>query len=352
MYTLVALLGLVATAALVRGLGRRDLRWTGAFAAALTLLLYTHGWAVFFAAGALCAALGLRPRPRDLALGFGLPALAFAPWVSTLLFQAQHTGAPWANPPSPLVLLEAAGLALAGLLGARLGEREDQRRASIALGALAATALALAWLGAQLQPMWADRYLAIVAGPVLLLGGFVLARCGRAGVAAVVGLAVLWGLEAAPEPKSNVAAATAAVEGHLRPGDLVLATQPELVPVLAHHLPAGLGWADALGTVADPRVVDWRDAVTRLGRAQPSAASRRLVGAMEPGSRLLLVRPHVDDRRRWRAPWTRLVARRSAQWAAALERDQRLRRIARVPGPRRPTARTSVTAVLYQRTGG
>jgi hypothetical protein len=345
------LLGLVASTALIRGVGGRDRRWVLGFAVTLGLLLYTHAWAVFFAAGALVAACLLGARPRDLAWGFGPPALAFGPWLPTFLFQAGHTGAPWADPPSAVVLVEVVGLGAAGVLASRLGRSEPERRALLALGALPAVAVGLAWLGTWAEPMWAGRYLAIVVGPLLLLAAPVLARVRPAGTAALAGLALAWALFSPPAPKSNVASAAASVEQRLRHGDTVLATQPELLPVLAHYLPPGLGWASALGRVDDPRVMDWRDALVRLEGARPGPAARRLVGELPRGSRLLFVRPDVSDPRRWRAPWTALVARRSIQWAAALDADPRLRPVGALPPPRRPTSRTSVTGVLYQRRG-
>ena len=88
--------------------GRR--RYVPAFAALLALLLYTHYWALFLALGMLAALAALivsaarEDRRRllvDGVLAFGLAGLAFAPWLPTLAFQLEHTGAPWSNPPPP-----------------------------------------------------------------------------------------------------------------------------------------------------------------------------------------------------------------------------------------------------------
>jgi mannosyltransferase len=102
MYALVVLLGIVATAAFLQAFALRRRRYVPAFALALTLLLYTHGWAVFLAAGAAGAAallLALRPDRRrvlvDSAVVVVIVAALFAPWIPTVLFQAAHTGAPW-----------------------------------------------------------------------------------------------------------------------------------------------------------------------------------------------------------------------------------------------------------------
>ena len=53
---------------------------------------------------------------------------------------------------------------------------------------------------------------------------------------------------------------------------------------------------------------------------------------------------------RWRAPWTRLVATRSGEWAAALGADPRFRRVDGAV-PEALTSRTSVRLVLYAKTG-
>ena len=45
----------------------------------------------------------------------------------------------------------------------------------------------------------------------------------------------------------------------LAPGDLVVSTQPEQVPVLEYYLPDGLRFATLTGEVRDTGVTDWRD---------------------------------------------------------------------------------------------
>ena len=37
---------------------------------------------------------------KDGLWGFGGAALLYLPWVPTTLYQAQHTGAPWADAPA------------------------------------------------------------------------------------------------------------------------------------------------------------------------------------------------------------------------------------------------------------
>ena len=67
-----------------------------------------------------------------------------------------------------------------------------------------------------------------------------------------------------------------AIAPSLRPGDLVVSTQPEQIPVLDYYLPDGLRYATLWGPVDDVGVTDWRDGVERLrGDERRGATSRR-----------------------------------------------------------------------------
>jgi 4-amino-4-deoxy-L-arabinose transferase-like glycosyltransferase len=355
MYALVALLSVLATAAFLHAFAFRRRRYVPVFAALLALLLYTHYWALFLALGgvtALVALILLAPphaRPKlllDAALAFGAAALAFGFWAPTLAFQIENTGAPWSNPPPAGALVAAVALAVAAAVVPRLGENPGELGALQALAILAAVTLAAAWAVASVEPSWASRYLAILVGPLLLLGGAALARVGPLGVVAAAAISCAWALDLGPAEKSNVAGVSAVVSANLEPGDLVVSTQPEQVPVLAHYLPEGLRFATPLGPVADPAIMDWRRALPRLEVSQPERALQPLLDSLAPGARILLVAPDVDDGSRWRAPWTRLVALRSDEWTLALAADARFRRV-RAAVPEALTTRTSVRLTLF-----
>ena len=179
MYSLVALLSILAAAsfalAFVRG-RRRHVVWLGAW---LALLLYTHTWALFLAAAMVVAWVVLWRRGtvagRDgLWLGVVLGAL-YAPWLPSVLFQAANTAAPWAERPSPALLLGVPGslfgwvalplLAIAVFLA--LWRRPPVDRAVRVLAAIGALTATLAWVVSQFEPAWAPRYLAVVLGPLL-----------------------------------------------------------------------------------------------------------------------------------------------------------------------------------------
>jgi mannosyltransferase len=319
MYTLVALLSLVAAAAFVLAFlhGRR--RHLVTLGVALVLLLYTHNWGVFLVAAMTVVWLGLwrggRVSGRDGVLLAAAVALAYAPWLPTLVFQMQHTGAPWSSPPSLLVL---GGLAAALAVTARG-----------VLARVAVIGIVLAWVVAQVEPSWSGRYLLVLYGPV------VLAIARRP--AWVVPLAV--GMLLVPLPaKSNARAVAVSAGIGLRPGDLVISTQPEQVPVLEHYLPVGLVYLTPLGPSHDPTVMDWRDALRRL-QAGPAPRLR-----LEPGRRIVLVTP-VGVRSR--APWGRAVRRRTREWRAALRADRRLCRLGATSRPDPTRYRSTVRAEIF-----
>jgi len=373
MYSLVALLSILATGTFLQAFvgGRR--RYVPALAFLLALLLFTHNWALFFGGGlaAAIAFTALRPSSRrrrivDAAFVFGTAGLAFVPWLPALLDQVAHTGAPWSQAPGAGAILDAPAavfsgdgsamtLLLAGgsgLVAIFRGARTPERTAVGATIVLGSATLLLAWVGSQISPAWANRYLAVLIGPMLLLAAVGLARAGRLGVVGFVLILVFWGTYRASDNKSNVDEVAAQVAAQVRPGDLVVSTHPEQVPVLAYYLPSGLSYATALGPVRDPLVMDWRDAVSRLEAAAPKETAERIVDRLAVGRRLLLVQPilrfpQLTLERGWEAPWTRLVRRRSLAWGEVLRRDRRLVRIAMT----KPTEETfkGLRGTLYRK---
>ena len=171
MYTLVAVLSLVATAAFVR---RRPV----ILVVALTLLLYTHTWGVFLLAGFAVvwlpdAAAWARSRSSPRCTCRGCRASSSRP--STRARRGRFR-------PSVLYLVPAAP----PWPGARATSScSPARRDST-----------LAWLASQLEPAWSPRYLFVLFGPVLL----VLARRPAWAVAPLLAAVVLVG---PPAAKSN-----------------------------------------------------------------------------------------------------------------------------------------------------
>ena len=350
MYSLVALLAIPATACFVRAYALDEPRrkpWLAGFAVSEALALYTHNWPIFLALAAAVAWAVLwfiadPPRRRELLrdglLGFGGALALYLPWVPTTLYQAAHTGAPWSDAPAldsllgvptvilgrmpEIVLLICAGAGLLAVLRTRpLSERG---RAALALALIAALTPTIAWLLSQASPAWANRYLAVAIPPFLLLatGGLAFAR--RLGVVGLLLVVIMWAQDKAPVEKSNVRAVAHAIGPSLAPGDLVVSTQPETIPVLNYYLPKGLRYATLTGEQQDLGVWDWRDGVERLQATTPQKDLDPLIDALKPGTRVVLVEPITWTLNRWRAPWTALVRLRSKEWSQALSNDTRL----------------------------
>jgi hypothetical protein len=104
-----------------------------------------------------------------------------------------------------------------------------------------------------------------------------------------------------------------------------------------------------MGMVADPTVMDWRDALDRLKAARPSVVENQLVGQLEPGQALILVQPILRAYYQWRAPWTAQVKKRAIQWERVLQRDPRLRRVEALPRFGLSQPPRGVRVVLYRR---
>jgi len=367
MYSLVALesLVLVTTFALVFVHRRRG--WLPVFVGALAALILTHNWGLF-AGVASALALGVlvwlgreedrRGLLRDGLIAYGGAALLYLPWLPTLIFQAGHTGAPWASRPAFKDLISGLGLTVGGdttalaialvggfglgslLLGraAMRGLRDHdgaegrRARAALVILGISLCGIAIAWLASQASPAWANRYFAVFVTPILLVMGFGMARAGRIGLVALGLVAVLWLDPRAGQlkAKGNAHNVSRLVQGDLAPGDLVVSTHPEQVPVLHYYFPDGLRWASSLGPFPDTGVMDWRDALVRLQAAQPIAVATSLVDTMRPGQAVLLVQPIIRSAR-WGAPWTSLVRRRAAEWERVLDGEPRLVREAVKP---------------------
>ena len=357
MYSLVCVLSVLACASFALAFvhGRRAHQWL--LGVWLVLLLYAHNWALFLAGGLAAAWLWLwrqgRVEPRDGVLLAAGVAVAYAPWVPSLLFQAANTAAPWSSRPNVLYLLGIPA-ALFGYVAMPLlafAAVAALRRGPVPVGVpvlalVAAVAALLAFLGSQLEPAWATRYLAVLFGPLLLVLAAVLARGGGWTWVALAGVVGIW-LTSGPAPaKSNVRTVAGTVAPALRPGDLVVCTQPEQVPVLARYLPPGLRFVTPLGAVREPRVTDWRDGVERLRAGHAAWVLAPRIGRLGRGRRVLFVMPVYE--RLSQAPWNRAVRSRTREWRTWLRAHPRLRSLGSAPRSTWPRRRSGVRTQLFQ----
>lgn len=346
MYAMVAFLSLVAVLAYVEGVVHGRRRWLPLLSVTLAAMVYSHNWALFFCVGlALATVLAARDRVREL-LYAGAGALAlYAVWVPTLLFQARHTGAPWATAPSfrDLILAPGAVLPDNGALAAfvlvggvalwralRVERGSAERRVVGTLVAASGIAMLIAWLLSFATPEWTGRYFAALLGPLLIVAGRGLVRAGGLGVAALVVVLFLWIGTTQKDDKENARQVAAALAPSLRPGELVISSQPEQVPVFRYYLGSGLRFATTIGPVPDPRIFDWRDAVTRLRDAAPAPTLDALLATVRPGEQFVFVSPVFRSYGAWDAKWTKLVWQRSGAWRTLLARDPRLRLVRHV----------------------
>jgi hypothetical protein len=377
MYAFVALLGLFACVTFGRaftgeGTARERRPWAVGLAVTLAALMYTHNWSLFFsvACGGVWLVLLARARGearRELlrlgVLAFGGALVLYLPWVPTTLYQAAHTGAPWSMAPSFSALLGVPGqllgtmaqavLALAGGAGvaALLARREDGRaRIAIALLGIGSVTVLLAWLASQASPAWANRYLAIGLSPFLLAAAGGLAYAGRLGIAGLVIVSVMGIGDTAPSEKSNVRTVAEAITPSVMPGDLVVSTQPEQIPVLHYYLPAGLRFATLTGPVRDLGVTDWRDGTERLEASSAARDLRPLLDRLPAGRRLVLIAPSFHDLSRWQAPWTKSVRLHSLEWAQYLSNDLRFRVVTIDPPQPLQPGPNAVQATVYVKT--
>jgi mannosyltransferase len=353
MYALMPLLSILTTGCFLRAYVLRDRRFVPLFGLALASMLYTHNWALFFTAATLGATLFLiwdgkemrRDLIKDGLFGFGIAALLYAPWLPTLYSQAQSTAAPWSNSPGTYEptrqlsrVLGGYGPAMALAVGGGLGlatiwqrgkDAARERRMFIVCTIMIVGLILLAWVASQANPAWTNRYFAVVVGPVIVLAAGGLRHSGRAAIVATVLLCLFW-YQPHPYGESKASERNVAtnISALLEPGDLVISTHPERMPVISYYLDTpGLQYATTLGRTPDPGVMDWRDALPRLQKSRVDNTLEPLLDTVPVGAHVLIVRPVIRSDASWRAPWTKLVRRRSAQWSKTLARDERFGRI-------------------------
>jgi hypothetical protein len=374
MYSLMGLLGLLATAGFLHAFLYRRRRYLFLFSISLALMLYTHGWGIFFGLGSLIALIPIwrvsddrRGIARDAVFAFVGAGVLFLPWLPNFLYQAAHTGAPWNHSPrlgAPVqlsrdllggdrvtaALVLGASIGLAGLF-TRAARRTRESTAMWTLIVLAVATLGLAWLASQVTPAWVSRYFAPTLAAFLLLAAFGLARAGVAGPVAIA-LSIIFLVNVAsytPKYKSDMRDVSGEMTPLLHRGDVVLVAQPDQTPLAWYYLPSGLRFATTIGPVSDPRFMDWVDALKRLQQAQPAPTLHRLLGTLGRGQQVLYIRPLTEGAKNWVAPWTKLARRRSAQWGALLAAEPDLRPVAWAPHNYHGSCCVGVSAVLYKK---
>ncbi len=352
MYSLVALVSVLASATFLHAFvfGRR--RYLPAFILSLALGLYSHNWVLFLglALGVVMLAVAAVAEDRRRVLldgvlglwgrGPGLRALGADPAVPD-----GALGAPFLQRPT-LLLVRSDLIALIGTpeaaavlaLGLALGlavllpwpwprPAPPGATAVVATAAIVGLTVGVGWLVSRQDAVWTFRYLAVVVGPLLILLGAGLARGGRTATAALAVYAVLAapvGVKGVPDAKSNVRDIAEQAAPQLQPGDLVIASFGR-VPVLTHYLPAGLRYAETMGLVAGDSLSDQRDPVERLQELVPEETLPPLLDVLPRGGHALVVCPPPETLLEDDTEFVTLISERCEDALNLVRADQRFR---------------------------
>ena len=334
MYTFEAFLSLVAALAYVNGIVRGRRAWAVLLVPTLALMVYVHNWALFFCVAlALATVLYARERLRLFGLVAVGVAVLYLPWLPTLLSQAKHTGAPWSTRPSFHELFTAPGAVLGG---------DAPFIAFVVAAAAGFTLRAGRSRAAARDARRSDgpARLAVVAD-LAGLDDALLRRRPRAGRPARGGARharrprrdgrarrrplPLVGLQRQGRQGEREADRRPA-RAVRPPGELVVSTHPEQVPVLRYYLGGGLRWATTLGPVRD-------SAGLRLARRRLAAEGGAAPRDARPAARLG-ARAGTSSSSSSRSSATTEPGRPSGrtssgngrcEWSALLQRDPRVR---------------------------
>ena len=302
MYALMGLLGLLAAAAFVHAFVFRRRKYLILFAVAQALMLYTHAWGIFFGVGAVLALIPVvhasddrRAVIRDARARLrAAPAILFLPWLPNFIYQATHTAAPWDSSPrfgAPVQLsrdlLGGDRVTVALLIGAVIGLADLFKRGAPSRR-LRTAMWALIVLPARHAGPRLDRFADHPGLGLALLRADRWARCCCWPHSASRGRGSSAGWSSAPASifLANPASFTPKYKSDMRdvggemaplvhPGDLVVVGQPEQVPLAWYYLPGGLRYANTIGPIADPRYMDWVNALIASSPRKPSRRSRR-----------------------------------------------------------------------------
>jgi uncharacterized membrane protein len=308
MYSLVMLEVVVAVAVVGRALETPRLGRLTAVTVTSAALLLTHYWSlylVFTAAAVLWissryAPTGTRMRQRRVAGALIFGFVLWLPWLPTFVFQARHTGTPWAAPANPVAALQifssrvsgpsiaaiCLGVLVAAGFALGLRERWDRPPAPRAVGLVGAATAGFAVMGAVVSSSAvSNRYFSVSVPLVLLAAAGGLARL-RPAVrdVALVAIAVtgLWlaGAEVST-PRTTAREVARVIVANARPGDVVVSCPDQLAPAL-HRLLVDTrpGLTETVFPPGStPARVNWIDYAERARRADPPAAAHQLLAA-------------------------------------------------------------------------
>ncbi len=328
MYALVALEAALGLLAVVAALERPTWGRLALVALAAAAALYTHYWGTY-----LVAAVGLVMLVRALRSSGSVAArrsawrvvgalavggLLWLPWVPTFLFQAGHTGTPWAVPAAPSAFIElitqfsgggADGPKLLALLLSVLlllglfGRASDHGRVELEVrGHATAWPLMAVFLltpalamvaGLVTRSAFVGRYTSVVLPLFIVLCGLgvaalpgLWARVAVLAAVSLLGLGISFHLAHVKRTEAGVLARY--LKAAARPGDVVGYCPDQIAPDTNRLLGDALPQL-TFPRLAGPRFVDWVDYQQVSDAASPAAFAQALVDRAGPDHAVWLV---------------------------------------------------------------
>jgi mannosyltransferase len=280
------------------------------------VMLLTHYWSIWLLGGVellLAWTWWRRPDQRPVLVrafvAVAAGGLLFVPWIPSFLYQATHTGTPWAGVQRPTNMLGATiqdfgggafkdaiavgavmmVLVLLGLCGRATGPHGialdlRTRRRFRYEGAVAGLALGLgATASLVTATTYATRYAAVIYPLVALLiaaglGCFEDPRILTGALATFLALCLLGAYWNVTFPRTQGREAAQAINKVAKPGDVVAFCPDQLGPAFSRSLDPHLGLDEVVyPTFGSPLRVDWVDYAKRNAAASPQRYAARLL---------------------------------------------------------------------------
>jgi hypothetical protein len=318
MYAIVALEVSIALWAVDRALVRPTVARLAPVAIMTAALLYTHYWALYLTASVavvLVAATVLRRRAggpvRPLVSVTGAIAVGgvlWLPWVPTFLYQADHTGTPWARATLSSMLRVTSGASDGGLLPALfvvLGVilavlvhplRSRIRLSPNAIAAVLVLCPVVAAVGALTSgSAYVSRYASVVFPLAVLLAGIAVTRLRSTSAVVTVlavfavGCSLLSAREAATE-RTRAGMLADAIAPRARGGDVVVYCPDQLAPAMHRVLEQrGIDVDERVFPDGNPERVRWIDYPSRYAQSNPSLFASSVIASARPRGAVWLV---------------------------------------------------------------
>jgi len=228
--------------------------------------------------------------------------------------------------------------------------------AFLTAGVMLAAFVVSSWINARINPGWSPRYFIAIIAPSIVLSAVALSRAGRLGPIALVLVALLgfkgWVFFDEPygvDTLSNLKTVSYTIGPQLHRGDLIIGLEPGQVTTLYHYLPPGMRYATSMGPVHDPGVIDWRDVVDRLERADVERDVGPLIDSVPVGGHIAIAIPNFA-RERSLTRYFQLVNARGAELVRYVTHDPRLALMLVVPPARKYVVGASSNVEVFIKT--